>query len=53
MAQPGEAAAQKADLLVDKAREEYKYRQVGLAASIAVIGLLMLTTYLKLRQLEK
>ena len=33
-----------------KAREEYKFRQIGLAVSIASIGLLMLTLYLKLRQ---
>ena len=52
-ARPGEEAIQQADLLVKKARAEYKYRQFGLAASIAVIGLLMLTIYLKLRQLEK
>jgi hypothetical protein len=44
---------QRTDLLVNKASEEYKYRQIGLAVSIAVIGLLMLTTYLKLRQLER
>ena len=53
VAGPGEEAVQKADVLVTKAREEYKFRQVGLAASIAVIGLLMVTIYLKLRQLEK
>ncbi len=52
-AAPGEEAVQKADVLVEKAREEYKFRQMGLAASIAVIGLLMVTVYLKLRQLEK
>ncbi len=52
-ARPGEEAVKQADLLVKKARAEYKYRQFGLAASIAVIGLLMLTIYLKLRQLEK
>ena len=53
VAQPGEEAAKRADGLVHQAREEYKYRQIGLGASIAVIGLLMLTLYLKLRQLEK
>jgi hypothetical protein len=50
---PGEEAVQRADVLINKAREEYKYRQIGLAVSIALIGLLMLTIYLKLRQLEK
>lgn len=53
VALPGEEAVQRTDALVEKAREEYRYRQFGLAASIAVIGLLMLAIYLKLRQLEK
>ena len=53
VAMPGEQAVQSTDSLIQKAQEEYKYRQIGLAASIAVIGLLMLATYLKLRQLEK
>jgi Cytochrome c3 len=53
VAMPGEEAVQKTSALVDKAREEYKYRQFGLAGSIALIGLLMLAIYLKLRQLEK
>jgi hypothetical protein len=53
VALPAEEAVQRADALVDKARGEYKYRQFGLAASIALIGLLMLAIYLKLRQLEK
>lgn len=53
VALPGEEAIQRTDTLVDKAHEEYKYRQVGLAASIALIGFLILAIYLKLRQLEK
>jgi predicted CXXCH cytochrome family protein len=53
VATPGEQAVQRTDVLVDKAREEYKYRQIGLAVSIGLIGLLMLAIYLKLRQLEK
>jgi hypothetical protein len=53
VALPGEEAVKRTDVLINKAREEYKYRQVGLAVSIALIGLLMLTIYLKLRQLEK
>jgi predicted CXXCH cytochrome family protein len=53
VALPGEEAAKKTGALVDKARDEYKYRQFGLAGSIALIGLLMLAIYLKLRQLEK
>lgn len=53
VAAPGEAAAQQTEALVAKTREEYKFRQIGLAVTIALIGLLMLTLYLKLRQLEK
>jgi len=53
VALPGEKAVQATDTLVATAREEYKYRQIGLAVSIGAIGLLMLTIYLKLRQLEK
>jgi hypothetical protein len=53
VAMPGEQAVQRADVLINKAREEYKYRQIGLAVSIGLIGLLMLAIYLKLRQLEK
>ena len=53
VAAPGDEAVQRADALVVSAQEEYKVRQIGLAASIAVIGLLMLTIYLKLRQMEK
>jgi len=53
VAAPGEQAVQRTDSLVNKAREEYKYRQIGLAVSIGFIGLLMLAIYLKLRQLEK
>ena len=52
-AAPGEEAVKRTDVLVNKAREEYKYRQIGLAVSIGFIGLLMLATYLKLRQMEK
>jgi predicted CXXCH cytochrome family protein len=53
VAAPGEEAVKHTDALVNKASEEYKYRQIGLAVSIALIGLLMLAIYLKLRQLEK
>ncbi len=53
IAAPGEQAIQRTDALVTKAHEEYKYRQIGLAVSIGLIGLLMLALYLKLRQLEK
>ena len=50
---PGEKAARRTDALISKAWEVYKYRQLSLAASIAVIGLLILAIYLKLRQMEK
>jgi ElaB/YqjD/DUF883 family membrane-anchored ribosome-binding protein len=53
VAAPGEQAVQRTDALVKKAGEEFKYRQVGLAVSIGLIGLLMLAIYLKLRQMEK
>lgn len=53
VASPGEEAVQRTDGLVTQAREEYKYRQIGLAVSIGLIGFLMLAIYLKLRQLEK
>jgi hypothetical protein len=52
-AAPGEEAVKHADALVNKATEEFKYRQIGLAVSIGFIGLLMLAIYLKLRQMEK
>jgi hypothetical protein len=52
-AAPGEEAVKRADALVNKATKEFKYRQIGLAVSIAFIGLLMLAIYLKLKQLEK
>ena len=53
VAAPGEEAVKRTDALVDKAGEEFKYRQIGLVVSIGLIGLLMIAIYLKLRQLEK
>lgn len=53
VALPAVKAAENTETLVTKAREEYNFRQFWLALSIAVIGLLMLTVYLKLRALEK
>jgi ElaB/YqjD/DUF883 family membrane-anchored ribosome-binding protein len=52
-AAPGEEAVKRTDALVNKASEEFKYRQIGLAVSIGLIGLLTLAIYLKLKQLEK
>ena len=53
VAAPGEEAVKRTDALVNKASEEFKYRQIGLVVSIGFIGLLMLAIYLKLRQMEK
>ena len=52
-AAPGEEAVKRTDTLVNKASEEFKYRQIGLVLSIAFIGLLMIAIYFKLRQMEK
>lgn len=52
-AAPGEEAVKRTEALVNKATEEFKYRQIGLVVSIGFIGLLMLAIYLKLRQMEK
>lgn len=53
IAASGEQAVRKSDELTSSARQEFKFRQYGLAVSIAAIGILMLTLYLKLRSLEK
>ena len=50
---PGEEAVKRTDSLVNKASDEFKFRQIGLVVSISLIGLLMLAIYLKLKQLEK
>ena len=52
-AAPGLAAITKTEELTNAAHREFEYRRWGLRASIAIIGLLMLAIYLKLRQLEK
>jgi len=53
VAMPAIQAAQNTEGLVKKAREEYNFRQFWLALSIGVIGLVMVTLYLKLRQMER
>ena len=53
VAAPGEEAVKRTDALVNKASEEFKFRQIGLVVSIGFIGLLMLAIYLKLRQMRK
>ena len=53
VAMPALQAAQNTEGLVKKAREEYNFRQFWLVLSIGIIGLLMLTIYLKLRRLEQ
>jgi len=52
-AEPGGQAVKRTNALVNKASEEFKFRQIGLVVSISLIGLLMLAMYLKLRQMEK
>ena len=53
VAGPGEKAAQSISQLVEEARKEFRLRQLGLVTSIALIGLVMLALYLKLRSLER
>jgi hypothetical protein len=53
VAAPGKEAVKRADELVNKANDEFKYRQIGLVVSIACIGLLLIAIYFKLRQMEK
>lgn len=53
VAAPGEEAVKRADALVVKAGQEFKFRQIGLVVSISLIGVLMLAIYFKLRQMEK
>jgi Doubled CXXCH motif (Paired_CXXCH_1) len=53
VAAPGEEAVKRTEALTDKASEEFKFRQIGLVVSIALIGILMLALYFKLRQMEK
>jgi len=52
VALPGEKAVQSISSLIQEAKAEYRLRQLGLVASIALIGLVMLSLYLKLRRLE-
>jgi predicted CXXCH cytochrome family protein len=53
VAGPGKQAVQNISQLVEEARKEYRLRQFGLVTSIALIGLVMLALYLKLRSLER
>jgi predicted CXXCH cytochrome family protein len=52
VAAPGENAMQSISALVATAKSEHRFRQYGLVASIALIGLMMVALYLKLRRLE-
>jgi hypothetical protein len=52
VADPGEKAVQSISTLVAEAKAAYRIRQLGLVTSIALIGLVMLAVYLKLRRLE-
>jgi predicted CXXCH cytochrome family protein len=53
VAAPGDKAVQSISRLVEAAKAEYRSRQLGLATSIALMGLLMLALYVKLRRLER
>jgi predicted CXXCH cytochrome family protein len=53
VATPGLKAVQSISTLVEAANKEYRFRQSGLLTSIALIGLVMLALYLKLRRLER
>ncbi|HEY5915336.1 MAG TPA: cytochrome c3 family protein [Verrucomicrobiae bacterium] len=53
VAAPGGETMRKLGALVTQARAEYRTRQLGLVGSIGLIGLVMLSLYLKLRQLER
>jgi len=53
VAAPGDKAVQSISTLVVEAKTEYRLRQLGLLASIALIGIVMLALYLKLRRLEE
>jgi len=52
VAAPGGKAVQSISMLVKEAKREYRLRQIGLLASIALIGMVMLSLYLKIRRLE-
>jgi len=53
VAAPGEKAVQNISALVVAAKKEYRLRQFGLAGSIALMALVMLALYGKLRRLER
>jgi predicted CXXCH cytochrome family protein len=53
VAAPGEKAIQNISGLVAAAKKEYRLRQLGLVGSIALVGLVMLALYAKLRHLER
>jgi predicted CXXCH cytochrome family protein len=53
VAAPGEKAVQDISKLVEAAKKEYGFRQMGLVASIALIALMTLALYAKLRRLER
>ena len=52
-AAPGEKALGRIAQLEAAAKAEYRRRQAGMAASIALIGLVMVLLYLKLRAMER
>ncbi|PYJ95978.1 MAG: hypothetical protein DME23_22140 [Verrucomicrobia bacterium] len=52
-ADPGEKAVLGISRLVEEAKAEYRFRQLGLVTTIALMGLVMLALYVKLRRLER
>ncbi|MCI0744328.1 MAG: cytochrome c3 family protein [Verrucomicrobia subdivision 3 bacterium] len=50
---PGNKAVESISALTDGAKTEYRSRQLGLGASIVLIGVMMMAVYLKLRRLER
>jgi len=50
---PGEKAITNISALIQEAKHEYQVRRMGLVSSIALLGLLMLALYLKIRGLEE
>jgi hypothetical protein len=50
---PADLALQRVEALAESARKEYRHRQIGLAVSIALTGLVMLVIFLRLRRFER
>ena len=53
VAAPGEKAVLDISTLVEESKTEYRWRQFGLVTSIALMGVMTLALYGKLRRLER